>query len=82
MIYTRLQVFDHQRSYGLNQGVCPKIKIPEHSHEQQPSASCLAPNTGSQIIKEMETNKKKKWKQKLLLPRINQNTSHPHHDRK
>lgn len=68
MIYTRLQVFDHQRSYGLNQGVCPKIKIPEHSHEQQPSASCLAPNTGSQIIKEMETNKKKEMETEASAP--------------
>ena len=55
MIYTRLQGFDHQRSYGLNQGVCPRIKIPKHSHEQQSSASHLSPNRGAQIIKEMET---------------------------
>ena len=55
MTYTRLQGLDHQRSYGLNQGVCPRIKIPGHSHKQQPSASLISPNRGSQIIKEMET---------------------------
>lgn len=74
MIFTRLQGFDHQRSYGLNQVVCPRIKIPEHSHEQQSSASAYLPREALKLSK--------KWKQKLLLPRINQNTSHPHHDQK